>query len=90
MSFDSQKKIISDNNPIDFIEEYVINDDKDILRESRDEITIFSKGIWKNHNISFRWNNERKIIEINSYFDMTKKSKPNKSIYTFIQIWTCK
>ncbi len=84
MSFDSQKKIISYNNPIDFIEEYVINDDKDLLRESRDEITIFSKGIWKNYNISFKWNNERKIIEINSYFDITNKSKPNKSIYTLI------
>ena len=47
MNFDSQKKIISENNPIDFIEEYVINEDKAIYRDSRDEITIFSNGIWK-------------------------------------------
>ena len=75
MNFDSQKKIISENNPIDFIEEYVINEDKAIYRDSRDEITIFSNGIWKKYDVSFKWDNERKIIEINSYFDMSKKKK---------------
>ena len=53
MNFDSQKKIISENNPIDFIEEYVINEDKAIYRDSRDEITIFSNGIWKKYDVSF-------------------------------------
>ena len=75
MNFDSQKKIISENNTIDFIEEYVINEDKAIYRDSRDEITIFSNGIWKKYDVSFKWDNERKIIEVNSYFDMSKKKK---------------
>ena len=84
MSFDSQKKIINKNNPIDYIEEYVINDDIEIYRFSRDEITISSKGIWKNYKISFKWDEDRKIIEAISYFDMSKKNKINKSIYTLI------
>ena len=84
MNFDSQKKIISENNPIDFIEEYVINEDKAIYRDSRDEITIFSNGIWKKYDVSFKWDNERKIIEVNSYFDMSKKKKKKNSIYYLI------
>ena len=52
MSFDSQKKIINRNNPIDFIEDYLINDNFDILRDSNDEITITAKGKWRNYNIS--------------------------------------
>ena len=84
MSFDSQKKIINKNNPIDYIEEYVINDDIEIYRFSRDEITISSKGIWKNYKISFKWDEDRKIIEAISYFDMSKKNKINKSIYSLI------
>ena len=84
MSFDSQKKIINKNNPIDYIEEYVINDDIEIYRFSRDEIKISSKGIWKNYKISFKWDEDRKIIEAISYFDMSKKNKINKSIYSLI------
>ena len=84
MSFDSQKKIINKNNPIDYIEEYVINDDIEIYRFSRDEITISSKGIWRNYKISFKWDEDRKIIEANSYFDMSKKNKINKSIYSLV------
>ncbi len=84
MSFDSQKKIISKNNPIDFIEEYLLSDEIEKFRSSRDEITIFSKGIWKNYDISFKWDSEKKIIEVNSYFDMSKKNRISKSIYSLI------
>ena len=73
MSFDSQKKIIIKSNPIDFIEEYVLNDDIQKFRDSTDEITIFSKGMWRNYDISFKWDSTKKIIEINSYFDIPKK-----------------
>ena len=84
MSFDSQKKIINRNNPIDFIEDYLINDNFDILRDSNDEITIKAKGKWRNYNISLKWDNKNKIIEVNSYFDMSKKNKGGKSIYSLI------
>ena len=84
MSFDSQKKIIIKSNPIDFIEEYVLNDDIQKFRDSTDEITIFSKGMWRNYDISFKWDSEKKIIEVNSYFDMSKKNRISKSIYSLI------
>ncbi len=84
MSFDSQKKIISKNNPIDFIEEYLLGDEIEKFRSCRDEITIFSKGVWKNYDISFKWDSEKKIIEVNSYFDMSKKNRISKSIYSLI------
>ena len=84
VSFDSQKKIISKNNPIDFIEDYLINGDIEILRASRDEITIKSKGVWSSYNISLKWNNNKKIIEVNSYFDISKKNKRGESIYSLI------
>ncbi len=84
MSFDSQKKIIIRNNPIDFIEEYVLNDDIEKFRGSPDEITIFSKGMWRNYDISFKWDSKKKIIEINSCFDISKKNRISKSIYSLI------
>ena len=74
MSFDNQKKILSKSNPIDFIEEYVLNYEIEKVRNSRDEIIIFSKGVWRNYDISFRWDSERKIIEIITYFEMSKKN----------------
>ncbi len=84
MSFDSQKKIINRNNPIDFIEDYLVNDNFKILRDSNDEITITAKGKWRSYNISLKWDNKTKIIEVNSYFDMSKKNKGGKSIYSLI------
>ena len=84
MSFDNQKKFLSKNNPIDFIEEYVLNYKIEKVRNSNDEIIIFSKGVWKNYDINFRWDSKRKIIEINTYFEMSKKNRINKSIYSLI------
>ena len=84
MSFDNQKKILSKNNPIDFIEEYVLSYEIEKVRDSVDEIIIFSKGVWRNYDISFKWDSKRKIIEISTYFEMPKKNKVNKSIYALI------
>ena len=84
MSFDNQKKILSKNNPIDFIEEYVLDYEIEKIRDSRDEIIIFSKGVWRNYEISFKWDSKRKIIEIITYFEMSKKNRINKSIYSLI------
>ena len=84
MSFYSQKIIIDKNNPIDFIEQYVVCHEKNILRDSRDEITILTKGLWNSYNISFKWNNQKRIIEVNSYFETYKKQKIKNSIYSLI------
>ena len=46
MSFDNQKKF-SNNNPIDFIEEYVLNDALRKLETPRWNCYRFSKGVWK-------------------------------------------
>ena len=84
MSFDNQKKNFSNNNPIDFIEEYVLNDGIEKVRDSSDEIVIFSKGVWKNYDINFKWDSKQKIIEVSTYFEMSKKNRINKSIYSLI------
>ena len=84
MSFDNQKKNFSNNNPIDFIEEYVLNDEIEKVRDSNDEIVIFSKGVWKNYDINFKWDSRQKIIEVSTYFEMSKKNRINKSIYSLI------
>ncbi len=84
MSFDNQKKNFSNNNPIDFIEEYVLNDEIEKVRDSNDEIVIFSKGVWKNYDINFKWDSKQKIIEVSTYFEMSKKNRINKSIYSLI------
>ena len=84
MSFDNQKKILNKNNPIDFIEEYVLNYEIEKVRDSSDEIVIFSKGVWKNYDINFKWDSNKKIIEISTYFEISKKNKITKSIYSLI------
>ena len=84
MSFDNQKKNFSKNNPIDFIEEYVLNYEIEKVRDSSDEIVIFSKGVWKNYDINFKWDSNQKILEVSTYFEMSKKNKITKSIYALI------
>ena len=84
MSFDNQKKNFRNNNPIDFIEEFVLNDEIEKVRDSSDEIVIFSKGVWKNYDINFKWDSKQKIIEISTHFEMSKKNRINKSIYSLI------
>ena len=84
MSFDNQKKNFSNNNPIDFIEEYVLNGEIEKVRDSSDEIVIFSKGVWKNYDINFKWDSNQKILEVSTYFEMSKKNKITKSIYALI------
>ena len=84
MSFDNQKKYFSNNNPIDFIEEYVLNDEIEKFRDSNDEIVIFSKGVWKNYDINFKWDSAQKIIKVSTNFEISKKNRINKSIYSLI------
>ena len=36
-------------------------------------LLLQQKGKWRNYNISLKWDNKKKIIEVNSYFDMSKK-----------------
>ena len=70
MSFDSQKKIINKNNPIDYIEDYVLDDDIETYRLSRDEITISSKGIWKNYKISVKGQNYITVEQVQDFIDL--------------------
>jgi len=44
VSFDNQNKIIRQNNPIDYIEEYFSRFFDNILRDSEDKVTINAKG----------------------------------------------
>ena len=52
MSFDNENKIIKQNNPIDYIEEYFSRFIDDILRDSENKITINAKGLWDTYKIS--------------------------------------
>ena len=82
MSFDNQNKIIKQNNPIDYIEEYFRFFD-DILRDSENKIILNAKGLWNTYKISITWK-EEKIFEISTYLHNSSKTKTNKSIYLLI------
>ena len=62
----------------------MLNDEIEKVRDSNDEIVIFSKGVWKNYDINFKWDSRQKIIEVSTYFEMSKKNRINKSIYSLI------
>ena len=49
MEFDSQKKIIKYDNPIDSIEDFIYKYDVDFLRDSPNDLTLNFKGLWKNY-----------------------------------------
>ena len=85
MEFDSQKKIIKYNNPIDCIEDFVYKYDVDFLRDSPNDLTLNFKGLWKNYNISINWDEFNEIINISSYFEIKKKNISNE-IYSLISI----
>ncbi len=84
MNFDSQKKIIKKVNPIDFIEECVINDDKAAFRESENEMTTLSEGIWKRYEILIKWDTKKEIIEVSSYLEMPSKIRPKGTVHSLI------
>ena len=84
MSFDNQNKIIKQNNPIDYIEEYFSRFFDDILRDSENKIILNAKGLWNTYKISITWNEEKKIFEISTYLHNSSKTKTNKSIYLLI------
>jgi hypothetical protein len=86
MEFDSQKKIIKYDNPIDSIEDFIYKYDVDFLRDSPNDLTLNFKGLWKNYNISISWDEFNKIINISSYFEIKKKKKISDEIYSLISI----
>ena len=84
MSFDNQNKIIRQNNPIDYIEEYFSRFSHDTLRDSEDKITINTKGLWNTYKISIIWCETKKMFEINTYLDNSGKTRTNNSVYFLI------
>ncbi len=86
MYFDSQNKINSFCNPIDYIEEYVYKLDADLFRDSANNLTLIYRGQWRSYSVVFKWDEQNKIISVSSYFDITKKEKINKNIYSLVSI----
>ena len=84
MSFDNQNKIIRQNNPIDYIEEYFSRFFDNILRDSENKITINAKGLWNTYKISIIWSETKKIFEICSYLDNSRKTRNDNSVYLLI------
>ena len=84
MSFDNQNKIIKQNNPIDYIEEYFSRFIDDILRDSENKITINAKGLWDTYKISITWSETKKIFEINTYLDNSLNKNTKTSIYLLL------
>ena len=84
MSFDNQNKIIRQNNPIDYIEEHFSRFFDNILRDSEDKVTINAKGLWNTYKISIIWSETKKIFEICTYLDNSRKTRTSNSVYLLI------
>tara|TARA_B100000524_G_scaffold309365_1_gene185341 strand:+ start:433 stop:936 length:504 start_codon:yes stop_codon:yes gene_type:complete len=82
--FDSQNKIKSFCNPIDYIEEQFYKFDVDLFRDSPNHLTLNYRGQWRSYNVVFVWDEQNKIISVSSHFDITKKEKINKDIYSLV------
>ena len=86
MYFDSQNKINPFCNPIDYIEEQVYKLDVDFLDIHQNHLNLNYRGQWRNYNVVFIWDEQNKIISVSSHFDITKKEKINKNIYSLVSI----
>ena len=86
MKYDSQKKLMTYENPIDCIEDYIYKYDLDSFRDSVNDLSLLHKGLWDSYNINVSWDEFNKIINIVSYFDFKKKCKVSKNIYSLISI----
>ncbi len=86
MYFDSQNKINPFCNPIDYIEEQVYKLDVDFFRYSPNHLNLNYRGQWRNYSVVFIWDEQNKIISVSSHFDITKKEKINKNIYSLVSI----
>ena len=86
MYFDSQNKINPSYNPIDYIEEQIYKLDVDFFRDSPNHLNLNYRGQWRCYNVVFIWDEQNKIISVSSHFDITKKEKINKNIYSLVSI----
>ena len=86
MNFNSQNKINSFCNPIDYIEEQIYKLDADLFRDSPNHLTLNYRGQWRNYDVVFFWDEQNEIISVSSHFDITKKAKINKNIYSLVSI----
>ena len=71
-------------NPIDCIEDYIYKYDIDSFRDSVNDLSLLYKGLWHSYNINVSWDEFNQIINIVTYFDLKKKSKIGKNIYSLI------
>ena len=90
MYFDSQNKIKSFCNPIDYIEEQFYKFDVDLFRDSPNHLTLNYRGQWRSYNVVFVWDEQNKIISVSSHFDITKKKKLIKIFTLSCQLLTKK
>ena len=86
MEFNSEKKINEFINPLDSIEDIIYRYDLDFLRDTPNDLSINYKGLWKNYNVSFRWDEFNKIIRISSYLEISKKKKINNNIFSLVSL----
>ena len=84
MNYDSQKKIITYQNPIDYIEDLVYKYDLDSFRDSENDLSLKYKGLWNSYDIIVSWDDNNKIINLVSYYDISKKNKIGRKIYSLI------
>ena len=84
MYFDSQNKIKPIGNPIDFIEEQIYRFGVDFWRDSPNQLNLNYTGQWRSYNVLFNWDEQNEIISVSSHFDITKKEKINKNIYSLV------
>ena len=75
MYFDSQNKINSLGNPIDYIEEQIYRFSVDFWRDSPNQLNLNYTGQWRSYNVLFNWDEQNEIISVSSHFDITKKEK---------------
>ena len=86
MFFDSQNKINSFENPIDYIEEHIYKFRIDLFRDSPNLLTLNFRGQWRNYKVIFSWDEYNQIISVSSHFDINKKEKISKNIYSLVSI----
>ena len=86
MFFDSQNKINSFENPIDYIEEHIYKFGIDLFRDSPNLLTLNFRGQWRNYKVIFSWDEYNQIISVSSHFDINKKEKISKNIYSLVSI----
>jgi len=79
----AEDRQISDN-PLDFLEEFVVSQDRQVQRHSDTEMTVDVRGHWCTYHLFFVWQPSVNAVFFSCHFDIRVTNRRHQEIYELV------